>query len=82
MQITVAPILIAAAALAGIASAAPKGKAFDNFLQIWFENQVRTIVTPFIFSCCYEAYIRTFLRILILLLPPRVSLTFLAKVSS
>lgn len=41
MQITIASILTAATALASVVSAAPKGKAFDRYIQIWFENQVR-----------------------------------------
>lgn len=44
MKVSGASLLLAAAlASNGVLAAAPKGKAFDHFLQVWFENQVRKL---------------------------------------
>ena len=34
------PFIVTTVALTSTVSAASQGKAFDHFLQIWFENQV------------------------------------------
>jgi hypothetical protein len=42
MKISIASVFLTAAiASNAVFAAAPQGKAFDNFLQVWFENQVR-----------------------------------------